>query len=105
MPTVAYEVIVADATTGDAPEGVQVANAASYLAYADTTDSVGLGGNIFHVEKYDGRDEAIGLYVSFSVGGESDVERFESEMEQLAKVEAFEQVPYEPVSSTESPNL
>lgn len=98
MPTEAYEVIVSQ--NGAQSEHNAVANAASYLAYADTTDSVGYMGNIFDVNVYDGEDGmdyGIGLCVSFPVSSPEDVKRFESEMEQLEKVETFTGVYFNPI--------
>ncbi len=97
MPTVAYEVIVSQ--SGNQPENNAVANAAKYLSYADRTDTVGYHGDIFDVNVY-GRNEfdwGIGLCVALPVASPDDRLRFESEMEQLAKVESFEEVHYQRV--------
>ncbi len=97
MPTEAYEVIVSQ--DGAQSEHNAVANAASYLSYCDTTDTIGYMGNVFDVNVYDGEDGmdyGIGLFVSFPVSSTEDVERFESEMNKLAKVESFMRVSYQP---------
>ena len=100
MPIEAFEVIVSH--DGQQPEHNAVANAAKYLAYADTTDTFGLEGDVFDVNIYggpsSGADAAvsgIGLSVAVPIPSAEYRRDFEDELSSLAKVESFERVGYQ----------
>jgi hypothetical protein len=102
MPTVAYEVIVSQ--SGNQSENVAVANASKWLAYADTTNTIGYA-NIFDVNVYGGessQDYGIGLCIATPIGSLSDKARFEREVENLSKVETFEEVHYQRLDKSEA---
>jgi hypothetical protein len=88
-----FEVIVSQ--DGQMDEQVAVANAAKYLAYADTTDTFGYEGDVFDVNVYDGeagRHYGIGLVFSAVILNDDALKRFMDEMTQLAHVESVERV-------------
>ena len=99
MPIEAFEVIVSQ--DGQSKKNA-VANAAKYLAYADTTDTFGLEGDVFDVNIYggpsSGADAAVsgvGLSVAVPIPSAEYRREFEAELERLAKVESFERVGYQ----------
>lgn len=100
MPIEAFEVIVSQG--GQQSEQNAVANAAKYLAYADTTDTFGLEGDVFDVNVYGGatvgspnESYGIGLSVAVPIPSAEYRRNFEAELDRLAKVESFERVGYQ----------
>lgn len=106
MPIEAFEVIVSQ--SGEQSKKNAVANAAKYLAYADTTDTFGLEGDVFDVNIYGGgvrsvgqredgtmEDYGIGLSVAVPIPSAEYRRDFEDELSNLAKVETFERVGYQ----------
>lgn len=99
MPTVAYEVIVGVSGQVASRQNEAIAEASRYLAHADTTDTFGYNGRVFEVHAYDGdegMDWGIGLHFSSPVGLLEDKARFERELDQLAHVESWQEIPYQP---------
>lgn len=90
MPTVKFEVLV---TVGDGSLDKQtaIAQAASYLAYADQTDTVGYHGSINHVGAQrvvedDGPTWVMSLNIEAIASSPEDIARFERELDTLARV-------------------
>ena len=96
MPVEGFEVIVS--ATGDIPtDEIAIAEAAKYLAYADTTGIYPQTGDHFDVNVYDGGeglDYGIGLHLVATIENPNARERFMSEMGSLSRVESVERVPY-----------
>lgn len=93
MPRESFEVIIG--VTGDInTEQVAIAEAAKYLSYCDTTDTVALTSEIIYVDVYGGDGRDWGIVFDLSVGIEDDdaLKRFMDEMAALAKVESVERI-------------
>lgn len=111
MPVKAFEVIVS--RNGQMSEQVAIASASKYLSYADTSDTYGYLGDIIEINVYGGhnegsglsdtgplnsdeRDYGIGLVFAVVITSEQEMDRFTRQLEDLAYVESFEQIPYSP---------
>lgn len=103
MPTVAYEVIIGISNEVAHRQNEAIAEASRYLAYADQSDTFGYNGRVFEVNVYGGEgremDWGIGLKFTAPVGLLPDKARFEAELDQLAHVESWEEIPYTPVET------
>jgi len=96
MPVQGFEVIVSVSGDVDSRE-IAIAEAARYLAYADTTDTYGYDGDTIDVNVYDGGeglDYGIGIHFVATIGNDDALKRFMDEMTQLARVESVERIPY-----------
>lgn len=91
-----FEVIVGVSDTKVDSRDAAIAEAARYLAYADQTDVVGIG-SIYDTVVYGVPPGSwgIGLHITGTIVDEKDEERFLQEMENLAHVEAVEEVSIE----------
>jgi len=111
MPVKAFEVIVS--RNGQMSEQVAIASASKYLSYADTSDTYGYLGDIIEINVYGGhsggsdstdtgplnsveQDYGIGLVFAVVITSEQEMDRFTRQLEDLAYVESFEQIHYEP---------
>jgi len=111
MPVKAFEVIVS--RDGQMSEQVAIASASKYLSYADASDTYGYLGDIIDINVYGGhsdgsglsdtgplnsvgRDYGIGLVFAVVITSEQEMDRFTRQLEDLAYVESFEQIHYEP---------
>lgn len=102
MPREAFEVIVG--VSGEAGSELVAAVAAGrYLAYADQTDTFGYLSEIVHVSVTGPSDHSAdagdyGVLIQFTAPIENDEarERFFYELDQLSRVEVYEQLAWEP---------
>ena len=93
MPRESFEVIIGVTGQIDS-EQVAIAEAASYLSYGDTSDTVGLTSEIIDVDVYggDAQDWGIGFDLSVVIENDDALKRFMDEMAALAKVESVERI-------------
>lgn len=111
MPVKAFEVIVS--RDGQMSEQVAIASASKYLAFADASDTYGYLGDVIDVNVYGGhnegsaptdtgplnsdeRDYGIGLVFAVVITSEQEMDRFTTQLEDLAYVESYEEIPYSP---------
>lgn len=93
MPAIEYDVLI-DVGRPDASEQVAVANAASYLSYADQTDTAGYLSEVYdtHAELVEEQGWLVSLFIRFRTADKHHRNRFEKELDILAKVRDFERV-------------
>ena len=93
MPTQGYEVVVG--VTGHTDEQNAIADASQYLGYADQTDTFGYRADVTDVKVISDADGPTAVSLHFVVQEtENQLDRFENELDILARVESFDRLRY-----------